>query len=111
MAKVITATAVPKIEPIVDPIPKLYEQFASKWAQTWVRPPPKADGTEITSADELDQAHDKKLNVWQGAACHATCVSMVVNWLVNQCPLTAGRVKVPNRNDEKAAVDPLHACH
>jgi hypothetical protein len=110
-------TVVPKTEPIVDPIPKLYEQFEKPWGQAWARPPLRNDGTEITTAEELKEAEeskdlqDKKYHVWQGACCHATCVSMVVNWLVNQYSSTAGKVGVPRRTDEKAPVDPLHVAY
>ena len=48
-------TVVPKSpEPIVDPVPMLYEQFWGPWAQAWVRPPLMIDGTEITSAEDLE---------------------------------------------------------
>jgi hypothetical protein len=123
-------TVVPKSpEPIVDPVPTLYEQFLGPWAQAWVRPPLMLDGTEITSAEDLEEAEklekelkkkDKKkqviqkksLHCWQGSGCHATCLSMLINWLVNEYPATAGKVNIPHRKkDDKSPVDPLHVAY
>jgi hypothetical protein len=118
MAKEITATAVPQTGPIVDPLPKLYEQFDPHWGRVFVRPPLKKDGTPITNAEDLETAEDNKdfmqppsMHCWSGAACHATSLAMLLDWLVNKYPGTAGKVKIPNRTDETAPVDPLHVAY
>lgn len=135
-------TVVPESpEPIVDPVPVLYEQFLGRWAQAWVRPPLKRDGTEITTEKELQEAEANDLEVekekktkrtkkekdkvdekrilqkvsghqWKGSGCHATCLSMLINWLVNQYEATRGKVNLPHRkNDDKAPVDPVHVAY
>jgi hypothetical protein len=111
-------TVVPKTGPIVDPLPKLYEQFDPQWGHTWVRPPLQRDGTPITTEEDLKKAQDNNdflqppvYHCWSAAACHATCLTMLIDWLANRYPDTAGKVKIPNRADDKSTIDPLHVAY
>lgn len=106
-----TATASPSIEPIVEPAPKLFEQFDPRWAKVWARPPLRKDGTEIADAADLKDAHEKAANTWQNCACHATCIAMLVNWLATANPATSGRVKIPNRADGTSEINPLSVAY
>jgi hypothetical protein len=91
-----TATASANAEPVVDPIPNIFLQFDTRWANQIVRPPLKEDGTEITTEADLKDAFESSENTWLSTGCHVVTGAMLVDWLCNLNPLTKGNVIVPN---------------